>query len=327
MTCVVTGGAVPEVVDVVERLLDKRRDMVIVGGVEDAVAVPSGGHDSGGAQLGQVMRYRRCLHRQMICQLADRVLAVEQVPDDPQPRLVHQQLQGPDSRNDLELRRLVNYLHSHLNSLPKPWLDAVVISRILREFRMVPQRAHGLPRDRAVDAGHLVPSTGRCRRPVVIVLAPVIATGRSVPFTSEAALPEVTSPPTVDDPGADAGGHSAGGDDSVDATAPLREADAADPFVVVDDGRAWLSTTNSAAGNVPVVAGRGADGVVVSDALPVLPTWAAPGFTWAPAVTSTDDGWALAFTARHQASGRQCIGVATSTTINGHLAGVHVLDR
>lgn len=108
-----------------------------------------------------------------------------------------------------------------------------------------------------------------------------------------------------------------GQDDLAQSTAPLRTADAADPFVAIDD-QPWLFTTNNAAGNVPVMTGRSeGDGVVVADALPRLPDWAAPGFTWAPAVTRSDIGWVLAFTARDTASGRQCIGVATSPVVGG----------
>ena len=106
--------------------------------------------------------------------------------------------------------------------------------------------------------------------------------------------------------------------DDVDrSTAPLRTADAADPFVAIDD-QPWLFTTNNRAGNVPVVTRRsGGSGIAVADALPGLPSWAEPGFTWAPAVTQTTDGWVLAFTARDAASGYQCIGVATSPVVGG----------
>jgi beta-xylosidase len=52
----------------------------------------------------------------------------------------------------------------------------------------------------------------------------------------------------------------------------------------------------------------------------VLPGWAEPGFTWAPAVTRTEAGWVLAFTVRDAASGRQCIGVATSSAVGGPYA-------
>jgi hypothetical protein len=106
-------------------------------------------------------------------------------------------------------------------------------------------------------------------------------------------------------------------DDLAESTAPLRTADAADPFLAMDE-RPLLFTTNNTAGNVPVVTrGPGNDGMVVDDALPTLPDWAEPGFTWAPAVTQSDTGWVLAFTARHAASGRQCIGVATSPVTSG----------
>jgi arabinan endo-1,5-alpha-L-arabinosidase len=105
--------------------------------------------------------------------------------------------------------------------------------------------------------------------------------------------------------------------DAADEAARLLEADAADPFVIVDNGQPWLFTTNNGAGNVPAVSKDSTGHLVVSDALPVLPAWAVPGYTWAPAVTYIGDQWVLAFTANHEASGRQCIGVATSPTIGG----------
>ena len=157
-------------------------------------------------------------------------------------------------------------------------------------------------------------------RAVGVVALPVVASGWLVGSRGDARVSDAYLQGT---PGnVVLGGPLAppGGDESGDGTAPLRRADAADPFVVVDDGRPWLFTTNNAAGNVPVVTGAGTDRVVLSDALPVLPAWSVPGFTWAPAVTPTDDGWVLAFTARHRASGRQCIGVATSPTVDGPYA-------
>lgn len=49
------------------------------------------------------------------------------------------------------------------------------------------------------------------------------------------------------------------------------------------------------------------------DALPRLPSWARPGFTWAPALAHREGGpWRLYFTARYGLSGRPCIGVATA---------------
>ncbi|MGH9210317.1 MAG: glycoside hydrolase family 43 protein [Acidimicrobiales bacterium] len=98
----------------------------------------------------------------------------------------------------------------------------------------------------------------------------------------------------------------------------LRTADAPDPFVAVDHGEPWLFTTNSAAGNVPMATTTTTDGrLLVADALAELPPWAEEGHTWAPAVTPTEHGWVLAFTARDRASGRQCIGVATAPSVHG----------
>lgn len=97
----------------------------------------------------------------------------------------------------------------------------------------------------------------------------------------------------------------------------LREADAPDPFVAIDRRRPWMFTTNNDAGNVPTGTVAPDDRLLVTDALPRLPPWAVAGFTWSPAVTSTDAGWVLAFTARHRASDRQCIGIATAATIHG----------
>ncbi len=96
--------------------------------------------------------------------------------------------------------------------------------------------------------------------------------------------------------------------------------DAPDPFVVFDGGRPWVFTTNAGRRNVPVAGGGpGGDPSVtsVTDALPDLPPWAAPGFTWAPAATHTGDGWTLWFTAQHVASGRQCIGSARAERPEG----------
>lgn len=51
----------------------------------------------------------------------------------------------------------------------------------------------------------------------------------------------------------------------------------------------------------------------LGDALPVLPGWARPGNTWAPAVLPRGDGFVLYYTAREPSSGRQAISAATSS--------------
>jgi hypothetical protein len=142
------------------------------------------------------------------------------------------------------------------------------------------------------------------RREVPAAAAPPVE-----PSAPAASRPDGPSEPDPPLPGADG---------FTESTARLRTADAADPFVAFDN-QPWLFTTNNSAGNVPVVTRTPgvAAGVVAADALPELPDWAEPGFTWAPAVTETDAGWVLAFTARHAATGLQCIGVATSPVVGG----------
>lgn len=56
------------------------------------------------------------------------------------------------------------------------------------------------------------------------------------------------------------------------------------------------------------------------DALPTLPPWAAPGFTWAPAVLPRPDGFVLYYTVREPRSGRQVISAATASSATGTFA-------
>jgi beta-xylosidase len=55
------------------------------------------------------------------------------------------------------------------------------------------------------------------------------------------------------------------------------------------------------------------------DSLPVLPSWAAPTITmtWAPAAQRTTAGWVLYYSTEEQASGRECIGRAISSSPTG----------
>src|SRR3954468_13136542 len=104
---------------------------------------------------------------------------------------------------------------------------------------------------------------------------------------------------------------------------PVIRADFPDPFLLEHDGGYLAYATNTDGANVQMAssadlaawrilfddpgAGR------LHDAMPVLPPWAQAGFTWAPEVLQTPGGFALYFTARHAASGLQCVGVATSS--------------
>jgi beta-xylosidase len=55
------------------------------------------------------------------------------------------------------------------------------------------------------------------------------------------------------------------------------------------------------------------------DALPVLPSWAAPSIsmTWAPAARRTSAGWVLYYSTEEAASGRECIGRAVASSPAG----------
>lgn len=90
-----------------------------------------------------------------------------------------------------------------------------------------------------------------------------------------------------------------------------------DPFVVRDDDQ-YLAFFTQGRSNVPLrVSTDWESWSKPVDVLPVLPSWARPGRTWAPAVAETDGVWVLYFTAWHASSGRQCIGSATAASPHG----------
>jgi beta-xylosidase len=89
-----------------------------------------------------------------------------------------------------------------------------------------------------------------------------------------------------------------------------------DPFLVRVRNR-YLLYSSGIPGqspiNVPVAtATRFGRWSPVKDALPVLPHWAAPGYTWAPDVHQFGSTTVLYFTASLLGTGRQCVGIATS---------------
>lgn len=107
---------------------------------------------------------------------------------------------------------------------------------------------------------------------------------------------------------------------SGDPTPAPRRRDNPDPFVVAD-GALYLGYFTQGRSNVPLR--TTSDWETWSkpvDVLPVLPSWARPGRTWAPAVLERNGGWVLYFSAWDVASGRQCIGAATAATPYGPFA-------
>jgi beta-xylosidase len=96
-------------------------------------------------------------------------------------------------------------------------------------------------------------------------------------------------------------------------TNPIYDDDFPDPFVLRVGDMYYAYATNVRSNNVPTL--RSTDLVTwdkVGDALPILPKWArsGAGLTWAPSVLPRGDGYVLYFTARDNASDRQCIGRA-----------------
>jgi beta-xylosidase len=104
---------------------------------------------------------------------------------------------------------------------------------------------------------------------------------------------------------------------------PVIETDFPDPAIVGDGlGTYYLFSTNvfvpGQTINVPVE--RSSDmstWTYIADALPTLGRWASPGLTWAPGVARFGATWTLYYTALDIGSGRQCIGVATSSSPTG----------
>ena len=110
------------------------------------------------------------------------------------------------------------------------------------------------------------------------------------------------------------------------AYTPAMSGDFPDPFVLQADGRYLAYATNPDRGRINVQMAtstdlvkweRLRDGGKPHDALPVLPSWAQRGFTWAPEVIKTADGYVLYFTARDRKSHLQCIGAAKASDAAG----------
>jgi beta-xylosidase len=101
-------------------------------------------------------------------------------------------------------------------------------------------------------------------------------------------------------------------------TNPVIDVDFPDPFVLQVDGEYWAYSTG--AGGWYIQVARSADLIeweLVQDALPALPTWQIPGYTWAPEVASTSAGLVMYYTTRDRESGRQCISTAVSEVPEG----------
>ncbi len=96
-----------------------------------------------------------------------------------------------------------------------------------------------------------------------------------------------------------------------------------DPLVISDHGRYYLYTSSQPTQpiiNVPVTSSSSFNQWgPVTDALPVMPGWAVPGFTWAPDVHRFGAQYVLYFTAvvKGTSPAMECIGSATSFSPTG----------
>ncbi|OJX74097.1 glycoside hydrolase family 43 protein [Leifsonia sp. 71-9] len=111
--------------------------------------------------------------------------------------------------------------------------------------------------------------------------------------------------------------------DTTEAPAFAIDQDFADPDVLVHDGTAYAFATNTPGFLVRSATSTNMRDWTVSesDALEALPAWAQPGRTWAPEVAEVSPGaFVLYLTAQDAASGRQCIGTATSSSPGGPFA-------
>jgi beta-xylosidase len=100
--------------------------------------------------------------------------------------------------------------------------------------------------------------------------------------------------------------------------APVYAGDFPDPSLLYTGGLYWAYATGSAGRNLQVTASSDLHGwSAPSDPLPVLPSWASAGRTWAPGVTIVGGRYVMYYTVRDTALGIQCISVATSPTPGG----------
>ncbi len=105
------------------------------------------------------------------------------------------------------------------------------------------------------------------------------------------------------------------------SAAPVYAGDFPDPSVVLVGGRYWAYSTGSGGRNLQVMSSPDlTTWTRPVDPLPVLPSWARPGLTWAPGVLPRTGLFMMYYTVRDARLGRQCVSVATSPVPEGPFA-------
>lgn len=93
-------------------------DVLVLGRVEDVVALAPRSDEARQAELRQMLGDCRRLHTDVIGEVVDRMLAVQQRPHDTQTGRVGQQLEGLRGCDELDVSRLLHYLPAHAASVP-----------------------------------------------------------------------------------------------------------------------------------------------------------------------------------------------------------------
>jgi hypothetical protein len=94
--------------------------------------------------------------------------------------------------------------------------------------------------------------------------------------------------------------------------------DLPDPSVILVGETYFAYATNSVAGNIQII--DSSDLVhwsAIGNALPSLPAWATPNYTWAPAVAMVDGTFVLYYAVNVAGTANECISVATSSQPQG----------
>jgi predicted GH43/DUF377 family glycosyl hydrolase len=103
-----------------------------------------------------------------------------------------------------------------------------------------------------------------------------------------------------------------------DPNPPVFPFDFADPSVLRVGNTFYAYSTNGALGNMQVLSSKDLlHWTIEGDAMPLLPVWASPNGTWAPAVERIGDRYVAYYTARETSTLLECIGAGVSSSPTG----------
>jgi beta-xylosidase len=94
-----------------------------------------------------------------------------------------------------------------------------------------------------------------------------------------------------------------------------------DPVVILVGQTYYAYATNSVAGNIQIIDSNDlSHWTAVGNALPSLPSWATPDYTWAPAVATIGGSYLLYYAVDVAGTGQECISVASANRPQGPFA-------